>query len=293
MPSLKEYNVKLARLRNTRKMTKTMKLVSVNKLRRAQEAEKRAGRFAANVTDIMAQVGQADGEWEYALLTPRKAVGSVLMLTITSDRGLCGGFNNTLIKAVAHWNGEQTARGRAVLISCCGRKGHTFFKSRARIERYYEEASAHPEFQGARRIGHELQAAFLSGRVDEVHLAYNMPKGMLSQTVTIERLLPIDPASLRTTAGHGTAAGGRDGLLDPSRGELMEALLPRFICLKIYSALLSSAAGEHSARMRAMDQASSNADNLIKILTLQRNRARQAEITTELIEIVAGAEALK
>ena len=295
MPTLKEYNVKLARLRNTRKMTKTMKLVSVNKLRRAQDAERRVGRFAESVYEIMERVARTGVAREHALLIPRKEVRSVLVLTITSDRGLCGGFNNTLIKTVAQWIAGQEAERKTVLVSCCGRRGHTFFKSRATLERYYEEAGSHPEFQQARRIGHELQGAFLGGRVDEVYLAYNAAKGMLSQTAVLERVLPIDPSSLAVRGLTGAAAGmeGECCLLDPSREELLGALLPRLVCLKVYAALLSSAAGEHSARMRAMDQASTNADNLIKTFTLQRNRARQAQITTELTEIVGGAEALK
>lgn len=294
MPTLKEYNVKLARLRNTRKMTKTMKLVSVNKLRRAQEAERRVGRFAGSVVEILERVARTGVAREHALLIPRKSVRGVLVLVITSDRGLCGGFNNTLIKTVAQWIGERETEQKSVLVSCCGRRGHNFFKNRATLERYYEDASARPEFQQVRLIGHELQGAFLGGRVDEVYLAYNVAKGMLSQTALIERVMPIDAASLAARGGAAAAGqGGECCLLDPSREELLGALLPRLICLKIYRALLSSSAGEHSARMRAMDQASTNADNLIRAFTLQRNRARQAQITTELTEIVAGAEALK
>lgn len=289
MPSLKEFNVKLARLRSTRKVTRTMKLVSVNKLRRAQEAERRAAQSSARMFEIVARLSEAGDEGEHALLAPRRQVRSVLVAVFTSDRGLCGGFNHALVRMANAWVAKQREAGRSVDINCCGRRGYTFFKNRATVNRFYEDAAAKPQFGHALQIGGELQAAFTSGRIDEVYLAYNVSRNALSQVPVVERLLPLDAAELRRHAGKSSG----DVLLEPDRASLLGSLLPRVVNLKVYAALLSSAAGEHSARMRAMDQATTNAESLIGSLTLQRNRARQAQITTELTEIVAGAEALK
>jgi F-type H+-transporting ATPase subunit gamma len=290
MPSLKEFNVKLARLRSTRKLTRTMKLVSVNKLRRAQEAEKRTAACTAGMRGVVAHLTSSAPEFTHVLLTPHRAVRSALVVVFTSDRGLCGGFNNGLLRVVQSWMTERQAAGWRIEVSCCGRRGHTFLRSRGEINRYYEEAAGRPAFVHALQIGREVQAAFTSGRIDEVYLAYNVARNALTQTPTIERLLPLDPAVL---AGAAPAADGVDWIIEPGPAELLASLLPRIVHLAIYAALQASATGEHSARMRAMDQATTNADNLIESLTLRRNRARQAQITTELTEIVAGAEALK
>ena len=290
MPTLKEFNVKLTRLRSTRKLTKTMKLVSVNKLRRAQEAERRVGLIAGRLSAVLGKLGASVSAGEHPLVTPRKAVRTVMVLVITSDRGLCGGFNNNLIKAVAGWTREQEAGGRSVLMSFCGRRGYSFFKTRATVERYYEDVMGKPDFSHAHRIGRGLQAAFSGRRIDEVYLAYNATQGTMSQKPLIERIVPLNASDLAVSGGTRVAAGW---LLEPSPEELLNTLLPRIVSLKVYMALLNSSAGEHSARMKAMEQASSNADALIRRITLERNRARQAAITTELTEIVAGAEALK
>ncbi len=290
MPSLKEYNVKLARLRSTRKMTRTMKLVSVNKLRRAQEAEKRAGHCTAKMLEIVARLASAGMANDHPLLMPRRTVRSRIVVVFTSDRGLCGGFNNNLLRTVYSWMEEEKRGGRHVEVNCCGRRGHAFFRTRHPVDRYYEDVASRPEFTHALRIGREVQGAFTVGRIDEVYLAYNRSVNALTQAPVIERLLPLNPAELMREA---PVAEQQDCIFEPNRVELLSSLLPRVANLKIYAALLGSAAGEHSARMRAMDQATTNADSLIESLTLRRNRARQAQITTELTEIVAGAEALK
>jgi len=290
MATLKEFNVKLARLRSTRKLTKTMKLVSVNKLRRAQEAERRVGTIVERLAGILGRMGASAVTGEHVLVTPRKKVKTVLLLVITSDRGLCGGFNNNVNKIVLPWVQEQEAKGRSVVMSFCGKRGYSFFKNRATVDRNYEDVMQRPDFNHSFKVGRELQAAFVGHRVDEVYLAYNKSRGTMSQLPTVERIVPMDPAELI----HGSSAESAGGwMLEPSTEVLLGALLPRVVNLKVYSALLSSSAGEHSARMKAMEQATSNADTMIRTITLRRNRARQAAITTELTEIVAGAEALK
>lgn len=292
MPSLKEYNVKLARLRTTRKMTKTMKLVSVNKLRRAQESERRAHTFYEHILDMIGRLTQTQDTSENPLLKARRRTGLALILVFASDRGLCGGFNHNLNRTVARWIERQSADGRSVEVSCSGRRGFSFFRNRATVRKHYEDAASHPAFEHAARMGRDLQATFLHGAADEVYLAYNAPSGLASYTPTIEKLLPLDPANLAALV-RAKGGGSGDWLFEPNPADLLDAMLPKMVNLKVYSVLLSSAAGEHGARMRAMDQATKNADSIIARLTLQRNRARQAQITTELTEIVAGAEALK
>ena len=290
MPSLKEFNVKLTRLRSTRKMTKTMKLVSVNKLRRAQEAEKRVNLIASHVSGLLGQMGLCLVCGEHPLVISRKSVKKVLVLVITSDRGLCGGFNNNLVKTVTLWAAQQAGQGREVAMSFCGRRGYASMKNRVTVDRYYDDVMVKPNFTYAHRIAREIQGAFVHKRVDEVYLAYNALQGAMAQQPVVEKLIPLIPAAL--VEGNQNLKPGA-WMLEPSAEEVLNALLPRIISLSVYLAMLSSSVGEHSARMKAMEQASSNADSLIRQITLQRNRARQAAITTELTEIVAGAEALK
>ena len=289
MPTLKEYNVKLTRLRSTRKLTRTMKLVSVNKLRRAQDAEKRVADFTGHIHNMIGRLTSVrDAAEDHPLLNPHKTSRNILLLVITSDRGLCGGFNNNLLRETAKWIAIKQ-NNSTVRISCCGRKAHAFLKSRFAVDRFYDQAMIRPNFAAARQIGHELLSGFLSERLDEIHIAWNKTGAMINPIPAIERLIPVDPSLI--PAGDGAAS--QTWLVEPGKAALLEATLPNLVTLRLYQTLLSSAAGEHGARMRAMDQATSNADNLIRSLTLQRNRARQAQITTELTEIVAGAEALR
>lgn len=296
MPTAKEYNKKLLQLRNTRKLTKTMKMVSANKLRKAQEAQRHVRRFAERMEALLARVGARAGANGSPLAAARKTVGEVLLLLVTSDKGLCGGFNNNLTRKVTAWIAEQEAAGRRVSLSFHGRRGFLSFRRRPRVQKYYEGASALPTFRQARRIAADLQAAFLGGRYDEVHLAYNAFVSPMTQTPRIERLLPADPARLAPPApgkAVPSASPPDEPLFAPGRAAVAAALLPRWVNLRFHGALLESAAGEHGARMTAMDNSTNNADSLIESYALRRNRARQAAITRELTEIVAGAEALK
>lgn len=289
MPTLKEYNVKLARLRSTRKLTRTMKLVSVTKLRRAQEAEKRLLPFVGKIRHLAARLTAEEPRREHPLLLPARNPGTILLLIVTADRGLCGSFNSTLLKAAMEWIRDQGARSRHVVVHCCGRRGYAYLRSRATVGRFYEEAVAYPTFLQACRIGQDIQTALLAKRIDEAYVAWNAVKGLLGYSPQIERLAPLDSPP----AGVPAERDESPWILEPDRDALLDAVVPWMINLKVYTALLGSASGEHGARMRAMDQASTNADNLIRQTLLQRNRARQAAITTELTEIVAGAEALR
>jgi F-type H+-transporting ATPase subunit gamma len=290
MPTLKEFNVKLARLRSTRKMTKTMKLVSANKLRRSQDAQRQAERYTARLGGIVARLLECERTDESPLCVPRREVRHVLVLVIASDRGLCGGFNHALNRKVAQWAGTMAQAGRQVAMSFCGRRGAAHFRGQLEPWQTYENVVGRPRFEDARHIGAELESSFLNGRFDEIYLAYNAGAARGGFHPEIFRMLPLEAGILPD--GRPAAGDAEGWLFEPIPAEFLAALLPLAIHLKVHSALLSSAVGEHGARMRAMDQATANADRLIGSLTLLRNRARQAEITTELTEIVAGAEAL-
>ena len=285
MPTLKEYNIKLARLRNTHKMTKTMKMVAANKLRKAQAAQRNAQVFMDHIAALYRRAAYDLAALDHPLLKERSAVRAIHCVLITSDRGLCGGFNNNLNRRVAQWMQENASRNARLHLSFCGRRGFLYFRNAANLRTHYEGISAKPSLGDVLRVGRDLQASFLSGSYDEVYLAYNVSKGVLAHTPVVERLLPLQ----LPPPPHPP-----DGLLyDPAYAVLIDFLLPKLVNTRLYNALMNSSVGEHGARMAAMENSTTNADNLITTYTLMRNRARQAAITRELIEIVAGAEALK
>ncbi len=288
MLTYKEYNLKLARLRNTRKLTQTMKMVSANKFHKAQSAQQQADRYDEEYRKVLGRLLRATDATGHPLLQGHREVRSIWVLVCTSDRGLCGGFNNTLCRHLIHWLETEAPRSsEPPRLSFWGRRGAAFFQDRFPVFKAFPTTGPRPMFFDARRIGQDLQAAFLGGAADEVYVAFNEFISPLRQTPTVKRLLPMDPPM----AGGKTA--GVDSFFEPSAAEMLWPMLSRFVNLRVQAALLNTAAGEHAARMRAMDNATRNADQVIEETQLLRNRARQSTITRELIEIVAGAEALK
>ncbi len=287
MPSIKEYNVKLASLKNTRKITKTMKMVSASKLRRAQDAQRNAKVYAERLNELICRLAASVQSSAHPLLEVRSSAKRAQILVFSSDRGLCGGFNNNMCKFVNHWIDEYQVAYESIDMSFCGRRGHMYFSKRRPVDRHYEGVTQKPDFATAGRIGKALIENFTTGKTDEVYLAYNTFRSALSQTPVIHKLLPIEPGEL--AGGEALAA---DYIFEPDQAQLLDQLLPRSVYFKVYYTLLENSAGEHGARMTAMDNATSNAGDLIDRYTLLRNRARQASITTELTEIVSGAEAL-
>jgi F-type H+-transporting ATPase subunit gamma len=286
MPSIKEYDVKLKSLKNTQKMTQTMKMVSASKLRKAQDAQREAAEYARQLNALIKRLAASVEHASHPLLT-RRPVGKALILVYTSDRGLCGGFNNNLIKAVRKWMEENPGEHSEISMSFAGRRGFSFFNNRASIVKHYEGITATPNFAEASHVGVEIAEAFLAGEYNDVYVAYNEFHSPLSQTTHIEKLLPVEPEIVE--GGAGVSA---NYIFEPEQDKLLATLIPRAVYFRLYNALLENAAGEHGARMTAMDNATNNAGDLIRNTTLLRNRARQAAITTELTEIVAGAEAV-
>lgn len=289
MPSIKEYDVKLASLKNTRKMTKTMKMVSAGKLQKALIAQRNARLYASKLSELVSRLAASVDPSAHPLLQRRDAVRRVLVLVFTSDKGLCAGFNNNLIKYVDRWRLERVGALEQIDFSFCGRRGHIFFRSRGSVRDFYEDVTQRPTFADATHIGETVSAQFLAGDYDEVYLAHNTFFSPLSQKPTITQLLPIAPQEVMTGEGQ---AFSLDYIFEPERKRLLEELLPKIMYFKLFYTLLENAAGEHGARMTAMDNATRNADSMVGRYTLLRNRARQAAITTELTEIISGAEAL-
>jgi F-type H+-transporting ATPase subunit gamma len=289
MPSLKAVRTRIASVKSTQKITRAMKLVAAAKLRRAQDAIVAARPYAKALAEAVAEVAARAGDDAHPMLQQREG-RRLAVITLTSDRGLCGGFNANLCRATLRFVDEKVKGKDAdeVHVDVVGRKGRDFFRRRKlKIAHEFPGVVGESALDRARELAHTVGADFIEGRVDGVFLAYNEFKSAMSQRVAIERLLPIVPA-----AADGDLAQ-TDFLYEPGKKELLNQLLPLYVQSQIYRAFLESIASEFGARMTSMDNATTNASEIIDRLTLQYNRARQAAITKELMEIVGGAEALK
>jgi len=289
MIGIKEFNKKIISLQNMRKMTKTMKMVSASKFKRAHKAQINAKEYAAKLSELIARLAQA-GTGNHPLFKIKKSVTRVLVVLFTSDKGLCGGFNNNLIRKTRNWMEDNRHQYTVMDMSFCGRRGYMSFRRSARIRKYYENITVKPDFNDALSVVQDMTSAFIKEEYDEIYLAYNHFNGPLSQSPVIEKILPLDASVLVSKDIHLQNAYYT---YEPKEAQMFSFLIPKFLSFKIFFVLLENAAGEHGARMAAMDKASQNTADLIDRYTLLRNRARQAAITTELIEIISGAEALK
>ena len=285
MPSLIDIRRRVRSVRNTQQITKAMKMVSAAKLRRAQERALAARPYAAMLQQMLANVAEAASQSPDAGAHPLLAVRPekrVLVVVVTADRGLAGGFNANLLKLAQRFvNGT---RDKELTFELVGRKGRDYFRKRgANIAGEYIGWMRTLSLADAQRIGGAIIDRFSKGEVDAVYLFVNEFKSVMTPALTEMRLLPIEVPKTQTTV---------DYIYEQKPEELLGSLLPRYIEVQIYRALLESVAAEHAARMTAMDAASSNASEVIDKLTLYMNRVRQASITREIIEIVSGAAAL-
>jgi len=287
MPSLKEYNVKIASLKNTAKVTKTMNMVSSAKLRKAQEAQNNSRLYADQLKGVIGRLASAAGSDTHPLMQVAAEAKKALVVVFASDKGLCAGFNNNLVKFVKRWLADAGQAFETVDFITTSKRATNGVKDLGNIIKKLEDVAGTPTFAIAKEIGDLAQEKFVGGDYDEVYLIYNVFVSTLSQKPTAEKILPMTAAE----AEDGSAQEA-DYIYEPSRTELLSYLLPKTVNFAFFSAFLESAAGEHAARMAAMDSATTNANNLIDTNTTLRNRARQAQITTELTEIVAGAESL-
>ena len=266
-------------------MTKAMKLVSASKLRKAQDAIQTARPYAHKLRDVMNHLVARCGDDLHPLLENREG-NRVLLLVITADRGLCGGFNSNIFKMTQELIQENSDRDISLFLA--GKKGFDFFKNRPHpIEDKYLGWTKEFDYLKAIEIGEILAKLFIENKMDRIYMVYNEFKSIIQQEVIREQLLPIVPEVVEDE--HDLT----DYIFEPDEETILEDLLKRYMTTQVYRAFLESSASEHGARMTAMDAASRNAKEMIGKLTLFYNRTRQAYITKELIEIVNGAEALK
>nr|QKW93709.1 ATP synthase gamma chain [Vitiosangium cumulatum] len=302
MASLRDIRKRIRSVKNTRQITKAMKMVSAAKLRKAQDAIIAARPYAQMLDQIISDlVTRSSGEGlAHPLLTARP-VRKVEVLLLTSDRGLAGGFNSNVIRRASRFIYENS--GMEIEVSTVGRKGNDFFRQRGqKMRKDFGYLFQRLDYPHAAQVAEELSARFLKGEVDAVYVIYNEFLSAISQKVTLAQLLPLQTLSVGapTAAQVGQAApvaAPTQALVDfkyePGRQDVLDRLVPQAVSIKLYRSLLESVASEHGARMSAMENATSNATDMIASLSLTYNRTRQAVITKELMEIVSGAEALK
>ncbi len=295
MPSLKDIRLRIDSTKNTQQITKAMKLVSAAKLRRAQHNITNMRPYAVTLKKTIANI-TATQKIEHPLLLANTetadAQKNVLLVVLTSDRGLCGGFNTNIIKFADKYRLENQRKVKKLDFIFIGKRGLDFFSKRNihPIESFLK-LDKDISFNLAKSIADKLIEYFLSGQYDEIRLVYNEFKSAILQKVTCETLLPV---SIENTSFDTEGSQfAKDIVFDPSAKEIVEELLKKHFNLQMYRAMSESIASEHGARMTAMENASNNAKEMINKLTLTYNKLRQEKITTELIEIVSGAEALK
>ncbi len=284
---LKEVRERISSVQNTMQITSAMKMVSVAKLRRAQDAITRMRPYADKLQSVLANVSSslASGEGTYSEQRPVK---KVLLVAVTSNRGLCGGFNNNIIKEVQVAMGDTSKQYHVLPL---GKKANDAFRRRAELrpEGFAEDTWNIFEdlnFTAAQAVGDVILEQFANGTYDEVRLVYNKFVNAAVQIPTNEAFLPLLPDTTEE------AAGETEYIFEPSREEIVERIIPNSLKIQLYKGLLESHASEHGARMTAMHQATENASELLRELRISYNKARQAAITTEILEIVAGSEAL-
>jgi len=293
MPNLKEVRIRIASVKSTQQITSAMKMVAASKLRRAQNAILKMRPYAAKLKDILQNLSASLDSGDGNLYTQQRSPEKVLIVVLTSNRGLCGAFNTNILRtAVQRIHNEYASQMNAGNVSMLtiGRKGTEFFSKRD-----YKVMSTHDSvfdsltYENVSAIASSVMTAFANKEFDRIDIVYNQFKNAVVQRVVVEQFLPVEePVKSAVVSKINT-----DYIFLPSKEEIVEELIPKSLKIQFYKSVLDSYASEHGARMTAMHQATDNAGDLIKELNLAYNKARQASITKEILEIVSGAEALK
>jgi len=291
MANLKEIRIRIASVRSTQKITSAMKMVSAAKLRRAQTAIQRLRPFAVELEDILSRISTKE-EADSNPLAAVRPVENVVIILIASNKGLCGGFNNMVIKEserLLKTEYSQLLQNKKVQFIGIGKRISDYLKSKKYpVLGFYDDFTNAPSYDPIAKLADDLMNKFKRKEVDKVILIYNEFKNAATQILVNEQYLPIKPSETENRKLKNI-----DYLFEPTKEELYKILIPKVMKTKLYKAVLDSVASEHGARMTAMHKATENADELVKELNLTYNKCRQSSITNEIIEIVSGAEALK
>ena len=293
MPSLKDLRNRIGSVKQTQKITSAMKLVAASKLRRAQDQAEASRPFAERMSDMLANLGAsvADIEGAPPLLAGTGKDDVHLLVVATADRGLCGGFNASIVRGARLRIRELREAGKQVKVLCVGRKGRDMLRREFGgliLDTIEGIGRRRLEYAEAVGIAERLDRMYEAGEFDVCTIAFNRFRSAITQVLTLQQLIPVEPAAMDRDAAEVTAVYE----FEPDEQTILAELLPRNLAVQIYRALVENAASEQGARMTAMDNATRNAGEMIEQLTLLYNRTRQAQITRELIEIVSGAEAL-
>jgi F-type H+-transporting ATPase subunit gamma len=292
MPSLKEVRTRISSVISTKQITSAMKMVSAAKLRRAQTAILKLRPYSAKLNEILSRLKSSVGSADEAIYFRQGKINNVLILVVTSNRGLCGAFNSNAIKmavqVINNKYGEQYHNEKVSLI-CIGKKATEFFARRKyNVIGNYNSIFDDLSYENSLKISEKIMKDFVDGKYDRIEIVYNQFRNAAMQTLVCEQFLPI--AEVKDTLK------GKDNteyIFEPDKNSIVSELVPRTLKVQVYKALLDSFASEHGARMTAMHKATDNADNILKELRLTYNKARQASITKEILEIISGANALK
>ena len=290
MPNLKDIRSRIRSVKNTQQITRAMKMIAASRLRKAQEAILAKRPYAQRLREVIATLAVRADDEDHPLLQVREPK-NVMLLVLTSDRGMCGGFNANINRTTARYIQESADRHERIELSVIGKKGELFFgkrKSQFTIAKTYRRVFEEIGIDKAGEIGEDIISSYKDNGLDAVYMVYNEFKSAISQRVVVEQLLPVE-----RPGAEEADASLLDFIYEPSKEAVLDQVLPLYVNMQIYRAVLESIASEMGARMTAMDAATRNASELIASLTLQYNRARQAAITKELMEIIGGAEALK
>ncbi len=285
MANLKDIRKRINSVKSTQQITKAMQMVAASKLKKAQDSVVQARPYASKMSDVLASLAVRVKPGKHPLLE-RREEKKVELLVITSDRGLCGGYNGNVIKAADSFLKTRGAGGETALLSVIGRKARDYYRRRNWEFQTEELNPGTTSFAQAEVVAQAIIDRYVAGETDAVYVAYTDFQSAMTQTVQIKRLLPVEPKALAEDEFP------VEYLYEPSEEALLTDIIPRYVATQIFRMLLESIASEHGSRMTAMDSATKNANEMTDKLTLLYNRARQAAITTELMEIVSGAEAL-
>ena len=285
--NLKALRNKMNSTKKTQQTTRAMKMVAASKLRKAQDNIVNARPYAYRLREVIQKIS-SHPELKHPFLEKPQKVEQVLVVVLTSDRGLCGGFNASVCKGMQGWLESHRSRYSRIDMICIGGKGESFFKRRGLVPlETITHMARSIRYEMAQEIAEKVLQFFVSGQYQEVHFVYNEFKSALSQKVCYEQLLPVMPAGWENVQGF-----SQDFIFEPSVEAILDLLLKKYFAIEVYRVMQESMASEHGARMSAMENATRNAGEVIDRLQLEYNKGRQAKITTELVEIVSGAQAL-